>query len=356
MKILNFALVGCGRIANKHTEVINKLDGARIVSVCDVKKKKAKKYGEKYDVSFYINYDKMLKNEEIDVVNILTPSGLHAKHTIDIVKKYKKHVVVEKPMALKLEDADEMIRTCDEEGVRLFVVKQNRYNLPVQKLREALEEGRFGKLVMGTVRVRWTRHQHYYDMDEWRGTWEMDGGVLTNQASHHIDLLEWMMGQPVEVSAQTATRLVDIEVEDTGAVLIKFDNGALGIIEATTATRPNDLEGSLSIMGEKGSVVIGGYAVNKVETWQFEEEKKEDKQIMEKYKENPPNVYGFGHKRYLEDVIDAIQNDQKALVDGLEGRKSLELINAIYESAETGKSVRLRFKPENSKLGEMVNE
>ena len=161
------------------------------------------------------------------------------------------------------------------------------------------------------------------------------------------------MGQPIEVSAQTATRLVDIEVEDTGAVLIKFDNGALGIIEATTATRPNDLEGSLSIMGEKGSVVIGGYAVNQVETWQFEEEKKEDEQIIEKYKENPPNVYGFGHKRYLEDVIDAIQNDQKALVDGLEGRKSLELINAIYESAETGKTVRLRFEPEKSKLGEL---
>jgi len=351
MPKLKFALVGSGRIADKHTQVLTELEDAELVSICDLQEEKAKEYGEKLDIPYYTSYDEMLQNEEVDIVNILTPSGLHAKHTIDIVNKYQKHIVVEKPMALKLEDADKMIRACDENGARLFVVKQNRYNLPVQKLRKALEEGRFGKLVMGTVRVRWTRHQHYYDMDEWRGTWAMDGGVLTNQASHHIDLLEWMMGQPVEVSAQTTTRLVDIETEDTGAVVIKFANGALGIIEATTATRPHDLEGSLSILGEKGSVEIGGFAVNEMKTWQFEDEREDDKQVMDKFKENPPNVYGFGHKRYLAHVIDCIKNNKKALVDGLEGRKSLELINAIYEAAETGKTVKLRFEPKECKLG-----
>lgn len=348
---LKFALVGCGRIAKKHAEALNELKEAELVSVCDLNIEKAKEYGEEFDIPYYTSYDEMLQNEDVDIVNILTPSGLHAEHTIDIVSKYQKNVIVEKPMALKLDDADEMIRVCDENGTRLFVVKQNRYNLPVMKLREAVEEGRFGKMVMGTVRVRWSRHQHYYDMDDWRGTWAMDGGALTNQASHHIDLLEWMMGQPVEVSAQTATRLVDIEVEDTGAVIIKFANGSIGIIEATTATRPSDLEGSLSVMGEKGAVVIGGYAVNEMETWQFEDEKESDKTVMEEFKENPPNVYGFGHKRYIADVIDAVKNDKKALVDGLEGRKSLELINAIYEAAETGKTVKLRFEPKKSKLG-----
>lgn len=351
MSKLKFALVGCGRIAKKHTEALDVLEEAELVSVCDIKKERAKEYGEKFGIPYYTSYDEMLQNEEIDVINILTPSGLHAKHTIDIVKKYQKHIVCEKPMTLRLDDADEMIRVCDENNVRLFVVKQNRYNLPVQKLRKALEEGRFGKLVMGTVRVRWTRDQRYYDMDDWRGTWAMDGGVLANQASHHIDLLEWMMGQPIEVFAQTATRLVDIEVEDTAAVVIKFANGALGIIEATTATRPKDLEGSLSILGEKGTVEIGGFAVNEMKVWQFEDERKEDKIVMEKFRENPPNAYGFGHKRYLEHVIDCIKNNKKALVDGLEGRKSLELINAIYESAETGRTVKLKFQPKKCKLG-----
>lgn len=351
MEKLKFALVGCGRISKKHIEAIKEIENAELVAVSDIKKERAKSCGEKNNIPYYYDYNEMLNNENIDVVNILTESGSHAKHTIDIVKKYKKHIVVEKPMALRLQDADEMIRVCDENNVRLFVVKQNRYNLPVQTLRKAVEEGRFGKLVLGTVRVRWARDQQYYDMDDWRGTWAMDGGVLTNQASHHIDLLEWMMGEPVEVSAKIATRLADVEVEDTGAVIIRFASGALGIVEATTATRPKDLEGSLSILGENGTVEIGGFAVNEIKTWVFKEEKLEDKEIFDKYKENPPNVYGFGHKAYLKNVIESIKNNKKALVDGLEGRKSLELINAIYESAETGKTVKLRFEPRECKLG-----
>lgn len=242
-------------------------------------------------------------------------------------------------MALTLEDADKMIEACDRNGIRLFVVKQNRYNLPVQKLREALEAGRFGKLVMGSVRVRWCRDNAYYRQDSWRGTWAMDGGVFTNQASHHIDLLEWMMGDVESVFAKSITALSEIETEDTGVAVLKFKNGALGVIEATTATRPKDLEGSISILGEFGSVEIGGFAVNEIKTWNFVESLESDKEVREKYSTNPPNVYGFGHKEYYLHVIDSIVHNKKALVDGLEGRKSLELIIAMYESIETGKEV-----------------
>ena len=324
---------------------------AALVAVCDIKAEKAKQTGEKYGVPWYASYDEMLQKEDIDVVNILTESGNHARHTIDVVQKYHKHVVVEKPMALTLSDADEMIRVCDEHGVKLFVIKQNRYNIPVIKLRQALDAGRFGKLVMGTVRVRWSRDQAYYDRDAWRGTWAMDGGVFTNQASHHIDLLEWMLGEPVSVFAKSATQLVNIETEDTGMAIIKFKNGALGLVEATTAVRPRDLEGSISILGEKGSVEIGGFAVNEMKVWNFSEEQPEDKEALQKYRENPPNVYGFGHIRYFENVINCIINNKRALVDGLEGRKSLELINAIYESIETGKEIHLRFEPKRGRLG-----
>lgn len=351
---MKFALVGCGRISKKHIDAINQLPAAELTAVCDTNIKRAEKQSQYAGkVPFYSSYDEMLtKHKDIDVVNILTPSGYHAENVTDIVRKYKKHIVVEKPMALRLQDADEMIRVCDEMGVRLFVVKQNRYNLPVQKLREALEERRFGRLVMGTVRVRWCRPQEYYDQDDWRGTWELDGGVLTNQASHHIDLLEWMLGEPVSVMAKASTMLSDIEVEETGAAIVQFRNGAIGIIEATTATRPKDLEGSLSILGEKGTAVIGGFAVNKMETWNFADNTEdENRSVLEEFKETPPNVYGFGHQRYLEHVIECITENKKALVDGLEGRKSIELINAIYESVESGKEVFLHFNPKYSKLG-----
>lgn len=351
--MLNLALVGCGRISKKHCEAIRNLPDARLVAVCDVNKDRAESLAAENGLDkYYLDYNEMLEQETVDIVTVLTPSGMHAEHVINIVRRFRKHIIVEKPMALRLEDADEMIKSCDEAGKRLFVVKQNRYNLPVVKLREALEKGRFGKLVMGTVRVRWCRRQDYYDQDEWRGTWELDGGVLTNQASHHIDLLEWMLGEPVSVMAKTGTYLGKIEAEDTGAAIIKFKNGSLGIVEATTATRPLDLEGSLSILGEKGSVVIGGFSVNKMETWNFEDsDADETTDVLRQFAEVPQNVYGFGHTRYYREVIESIRKGTSALVDGLEGRKSLELIHAIYESAETGKEIFLRYSQNRSPLG-----
>lgn len=355
--MLRFALVGCGRIAKRHGELLfnSRIHNACLTAVCDVDKNKAELFGKKFKVPHYADFNTMMKNENIDVVSVLTPSGLHAKHVIEL-SKYKKHIVVEKPMALTLDDADKMISACDEAGIKLFVVKQNRYNYPVQKLKQALDEGRFGKIVMGTVRVRWCRDQKYYDQDKWRGTWAMDGGVFLNQASHHIDLLEWMLGEPESVFAKSTTALVKIEVEDTGVAIVKFHSGALGIIEATMATRPRDLEGSISILGEKGSVEIGGFAVNEMKVWNFVEPLESDKDALSKYRENPPDIYGFGHRAYLGHVTDVILNNEPALVDGLEGRKSLELISAVYSSIETGKEVFLRFSAKKCKLGGGRNE
>jgi UDP-N-acetyl-2-amino-2-deoxyglucuronate dehydrogenase len=352
--MINFALVGCGRISKRHSELLaeNQIAGGKLVSVCDKVISKAEVIAEKYSVPAYACLHKMMKTEKIDVVVVLTESGLHAQHVVELAP-YGAHVMVEKPMALTIDDADSMIEACDKYGVKLFVVKQNRFNVPVVQLRKALDEGRFGKIFMGTVRVRWARPQAYYDQDPWRGTWAMDGGVLTNQASHHVDLLEWMMGDVESVFAKSEQALADIEAEDTAVVMLKFRNGALGMIEATTAIRPKDLEGSISILGETGSAEIGGFAVNEMKTWNFSDKQPGDDDVIDKYSVNPPNVYGFGHQAYYEHVIDCLNNKTPQLVDGLQGRKSLELINAIYESIETGQEVFLRFSPKFSKLGRL---
>jgi UDP-N-acetyl-2-amino-2-deoxyglucuronate dehydrogenase len=350
--MLNFALVGCGRIAKRHSELLGhgQIAGARLVAVCDVIVDKAQRIAQEFSVPHFADMHEMMRSADIDVIVVLTESGHHAEHVIALAP-YGKHIVVEKPMALALSDADAMIAACDQAGVKLFVVKQNRFNVPIIKLREALEQKRFGKLVMGTVRVRWCRPQAYYDQDSWRGTWALDGGVLTNQASHHVDLLEWMMGEVDSVCAMSNTALVDIEAEDTAVVILRFKNGALGVIEATTAVRPSDLEGSLSILGAGGTVEVAGFAVNKMKTWNFVESIPGDEDVMDTYSVNPPNVYGFGHHAYYEHVVDCLTNDKKHMVDGLEGRKSLELINAIYESVETGREVALRYRAKHSKLG-----
>lgn len=350
--MIRFGLLGCGRIAKRHSELLggNHIERASLVAVCDNVKSRADALAAKFNVQAYDDLDEFLARKDIDAVAVLTPSGLHPQHAIACARAGK-HVVVEKPMALRLQDADDMIRACDEAGVKLFVVKQNRFNVPVVKAREALDAGRFGRLVLGTVRVRWCRDQAYYDQDAWRGTWAYDGGVLTNQASHHIDMLEWFFGDVVSVHARATTAMVKVETEDTAVATLKFRNGALGIIEATTAVRPKDLEGSLSILGEKGTVEIAGFAVNQIRHWNFVDELPSDKVVVEKFSVNPPNVYGFGHQAYYQHVVDCLLHQSAALVDGLQGRKSLELISALYESIETGQEVALRFEPRRSRLG-----
>lgn len=348
-KPLKMTIVGCGRILGKHLDAISRLPDLELVGVCDTIMEKATAAASRSGVPAYQNALEMVRALRPDVTAILVESGSHAEVAC-AVAPHTRFLVVEKPMALTLEEADRMIDTCEHAGVGLFVVKQNRYNQAVRKLRQALEGERFGKLVMGTVRVRWCRDQAYYDQAGWRGTWRHDGGVFANQASHHIDLLQWMMGPVESVQAYTQTRLVDIETEDVGTAILRFTSGALGIIEATTATRPKDLEGSLSILGERGSVVIAGFAVNELQTWNFVDPIPDDETVWTS-SENPPDVYGFGHGEFYRDVIACIYQRKRPMLDGLEGRKSLELITALYEAAATGTQVRLRYVPRNVPLG-----
>jgi predicted dehydrogenase len=349
--VLRVVLIGCGRISRRHLDVIRECPELHLVGVCDVVGARARAAAELAGSSpkVFSDYREMVESLHPDIAVVLTESGSHAA----IGKSLSGRVavlIVEKPMALTLQSADELVEACEHAGTRLFVVKQNRYNPPVARAREALVNGRFGKLVLGTVRVRWCRTQEYYAQDAWRGTWAQDGGVFTNQASHHIDLLQWFFGPVESVHARIATQLVDIETEDTGVATLKFMNGALGVIEATTATRPKDLEGSLSVLGERGAVVIAGFAVNRVETWQFSETEPGDSEIQS-LTTAPPNVYGFGHYAFYRDVLKSIVENKRSMLDGLEGRKSLELINALYESAETGREVRLRYVPRHVRLG-----
>ena len=350
--MIDFALIGCGRIAKRHAELLGtgQIAGARLAAVCDVQLDRAQAFGAKYGVPAFRCIDEMLRAASFDVASVLTPSGMHADHTVAVARAGR-HVVVEKPMALTLTDAQRMIDACDSAGVKLFIVKQNRFNVPVVKAREALDAGRFGRLVLGTVRVRWCRDQSYYDHDSWRGTWAQDGGVLANQASHHVDMLSWFMGKVESVQARAVTALVNIEAEDTAVATIKFRNGALGVIEATGAARPKDMEGSLSVMGSGGAVEIAGFAVNKIRTWQFVEPLASDIEVMDNFSVNPPNVYGFGHQAYYEHVVDCLANGAAPQVDGHHGKQSLELIMALYESIASGHEVHLPLQVDKCKLG-----
>ncbi len=352
-KKTKFALIGCGAIASKHAVSIKRLNNAEVVGGYDINHQTAMAFSEKHSITAFTDIGKMVEKTKPDVLNILTPSGNHGKNILDLIY-LGRHFVVEKPLALRLDQIDEILERCDKKGLKIFVVKQNRFNPPICKLKEALVKGRFGKLVLGTVRVRWCREQSYYDQKPWRGTWSFDGGVLSNQASNHIDMLIWMMGEVESVMAKTTTRLVNIESEDTGAAILKFRNGAIGIIEATTATRPKDLEGSISILGEKGAVEVGGFFMNELKTWNFSELDEMDNEIWSKFAKVPDEL-AWNHSEFFKDVINSLNNGEKGLIDGLEGRKSVELINAIYESAETGKEIFLRFTPQKCRLG-VIND
>jgi len=341
-KKIRIGLLGCGRVAPYHLHAISKIPKCELAAVCDIVEEKAKVIALKNNVRYYTRYEDMLLDRSIDLISVCTPHGLHAEHAIKAANSGK-HVITEKPMAMNINDADLMIEACKRNNVRLFVIKQNRYNPPVIKAREALEKGRFGKLILLNTTVFWTRPQNYFDMDAWRGTKAMDGGVIMNQASHHIDLVQWFGGDVESVFAYGNTLTHSFEVEDTAVVSLKFKNGAMGVIQGTTSTFPKNLEGSLTILGEKGTVKIGGFAVNKLDHWDFEDFRSEDEWIKEMHSE-PPNEYGFGHLELYKDVIGALFYGKKTMMTGEEGRKSLELIQAIYLSMQTGKEIKLPLK------------
>ncbi|MCV2368275.1 Gfo/Idh/MocA family protein [Roseateles oligotrophus] len=339
-RAIRFALVGCGRISKNHIEAI-KAHGAdaELVAVCDTKAEALAAAVALSGAAGFPSLEALLAGSDADIVVLATPSGLHPQQA-QLVAASGRHVLSEKPMATKLDEGIAMVQACRDAGVKLFVVKQNRLNATVQKVREAIQQGRFGRIFLSTVNVFWTRPQSYYDASPWRGRWDLDGGAFMNQASHYVDLLDWLIGPVDSVHAYTATLDRDIEAEDTGVMSVRLRHGGLASINVTMLTYPQNLEGSITILGEKGTVKIGGTAVNKIEHWQFADERPEDALVLSANYEST-SVYGFGHPLYYDNVIKTLRGEANAQVDGYEGLRSLEILIAAYRSARDGQRVGL---------------
>ncbi len=360
MKKLNFAIIGCGRISYKHVEgLVDNKDVANLVATCDVntelaEAKKAeyltKMNDEKLPCGVYEDYKVVLEEQpEIDVVTIATESGYHAEIAIYCMNKGK-HIVVEKPMAMSVQDAEEMIAVAKKNNVKLAVAHQNRFNKPIQKMREAVEADKFGRIMNGTARILWRRDDNYYKQAPWRGTWDLDGGTLMNQCIHNIDLMQWMLGGDVErVYAETATFRNPIEAEDFGAIIVKFKSGAIGIIEGSAVVYPKNLEETLSVFGTEGTAVIGGLAVNELETWRFADE--DEEAVKADLQVEIDSVYGKGHTPLFRDVVDAINENRKPYVSGEDAIVPLSIILAAYKSKKTGMPVQ--FPLENFASSDM---
>jgi UDP-N-acetyl-2-amino-2-deoxyglucuronate dehydrogenase len=337
---IRFALVGCGRISTNHINAIKShFDRCELVDVCDVNTNALKRAIEVTGARGHSDLSNLLKLTDADCIVLTTPSGLHSKQTIEIAASGR-HVMTEKPMATRWKDGLRMVEACDTAGVKLFVVKQNRRNATLQLLKKAVDKGRFGKIYSVALNVFWTRPQEYYDSAKWRGTWEFDGGAFMNQASHYIDLLDWIIGPVESVMAYTGTLARDIEVEDTGVAAIRWRNGAMGTLNVTMLTYPKNLEGSITVLGEKGTARIGGVAVNDIQAWEFSEPHDDDKKFRDASYETT-SVYGFGHPLYYDNIINTLRGEMEAETDGREGLKSLELLIAMYLSARDGKRVAL---------------
>lgn len=337
--MVNFAIVGCGHIAKKHAEAITKAEGANFVAVCDTDPSKMEPFIQQYNVQGYTQLSELLKNDEVDVINICTPSGFHANIAVESANA-KKHIVVEKPIAMTLKDTDAIINACKENNVKLSVVHPNRFRPVMIELKRAMNENQLGKLSHANATVRWNRNDEYYNQAPWRGTKEFDGGVLMNQAIHNLDLILWLMGDVEEVFSMEATRLRNIESEDVSSGVIRFKNGALGIVEAATTIYPSNLEETISVFGETGSIKVGGKTASLVEHWNVQDMTEEAvNDIAETVKNDP--IGKPGHQCIIEDMVEAIKEDREPIVTGLDGRKALELVLAFYESANSNKPVKI---------------
>jgi len=346
------ALIGCGRISFKHIEgFVDNIDKLTLTALCDPVKTRVEEKEIEYrrkipnaNIGMYADYREMLTKQKPDIVTIATESGKHKTIALDCLNAGC-HVICEKPMALSAKDADDMIAAAKKNNRKLAVCFQNRFNAPVQRLRTALEAGRFGRILHGMVQIRWNRNEAYYAEAPWRGTWEQDGGTLMNQCTHGIDLLQWMMGEDaVRIQAQTRRFMRPIKAEDFGAAIVEFKSGAVGIIEGSADIFPKNLNETLSVFGEKGSAVVGGLAVNKIETWRFADSDLVgdiEEKVLNPNEKDPPTVYGFGHTALFKDFVDAIESDRQPVISGESGRKALEIILAIYKSQKTGKPVDL---------------
>ncbi len=337
---IRFAVVGCGRIATNHFNAIKEHSGdSELVGICDVDKHALSRAATETGAHPYPTLETLLQDTDADVVVLTTPSGLHPSQVIEVAASGR-HAMTEKPMATRWHDGLRMVKACDDASVRLFVVKQNRRNATLQLVKKAIEDGRFGRIFMVNINVFWTRPQEYYDSAAWRGTWEFDGGALMNQASHYVDLLDWLIGPIESLQAYTATLARNIEVEDTGVISVKWRSGALGSMNVTMLTYPKNLEGSITILGETGTVRVGGMAVNEIQHWEFAEPKPEDEQIKQANYATT-SVYGFGHPLYYDNVIKVLRGEAEPETDGREGLKSLEVLIATYLSARDGRRVAL---------------
>jgi len=327
------ALAGCGRISKNHIESLLKLreEGvAEIIACCDIISGRAREAAEKIGgCKPYTDYMQMLKEEtDVDLVTLCTPSGLHPYQAIEAAEAGK-NILSEKPQGCSLEACDKAIDAAERAGVKYMVVKQNRFNPSVRLLRRAFEKGRFGKVYMILANVLWTRPQEYYDMAKWRGTYELDGGCLSNQASHYVDLVQWFGGDFTDVTSEYSTQKIRMEAEDTISVAIKFANGAIGSINATVLTYPKNLEGSLTIIGDRGTARVGGFALNTIEHWEFADEDPMDEEAR-RADTAPPSVYGFGHLPYYRHVFDVLDGKTEPLCTAREARKTVEIIMKAY--------------------------
>ena len=341
-KNIKFGIIGCGRIFAKHYEIFAKniISNTELVAICDLKKKNLDKINNKKLIKFQ-SFEKILNIKNIDTIIILTESGNHFNIAKQALLK-KKNIIVEKPLCLKIKEISELIKISKKVKKKIFVIMQNRFNNPIQIAKRYIEKKKFGKIINITARVRWSRYQKYYNQASWRGTWKYDGGALTNQGIHHIDLLYYLGGPIKESFAFSSRRLAKIQTEDNAVAVLKFKSGALGTLEVTTATRPRDLEGSISILGEKGTLIVGGFAANKIELCEFKNKK--NNMIKKQFSENPKNVYGFGHQKIYQEIIKELRGKKNQAIQAQESIESLKILHSLYTSIESKKKISLNQK------------